>query len=80
MHSSKSRMCTSDGVAVCVRRWFPDTPPRAAVQIAHGLAEHGGRYARLAEALTAAGCAVYAGDHRGHGLTARTPDDLGFLA
>ncbi len=50
------------------------------MQIAHGVAEHGGRYARLAGVLTAAGYAVYAGDHRGHGLTARTPEDLGFFA
>lgn len=80
MHSSTFRMSTSDGVEVSVRRWLPDTAPQAVVQIAHGVAEHGGRYARLAEALTAAGYAVYAGDHRGHGLTARTPDDLGFFA
>jgi alpha-beta hydrolase superfamily lysophospholipase len=80
MQSSKFKMRTSDGVAVFVRRWLPDTSPRAAVQIAHGLAEHGGRYARLAEALTDAGHAVYAGDHRGHGLTAPSPEDLGFFA
>ena len=73
-------MCTSDGAAVFVRRWFPDWPPRVAVQIAHGVAEHGGRCARLADALTDARHAVYAGDHRGHGLTARTPDDRGFFA
>ncbi len=55
MHSSDFRMRTPDGVAVFVRRWFPDTSPRAVVQIAHGLAEHSGRYARLAEALTDTG-------------------------
>jgi pimeloyl-ACP methyl ester carboxylesterase len=50
------------------------------VQIAHGLIEHAGRYARLAEALTRAGYAVYAGDHRGYGRTAPTLEDLGFFA
>jgi alpha-beta hydrolase superfamily lysophospholipase len=44
---------------------------------AHGLAEHAGRYERLAESLTANGYLVYASDHRGHGRTARTPDDAG---
>jgi hypothetical protein len=39
--------------------------PRAVVQIAHGLAEHGGRYARLAAALNGAGYAAYASDLRG---------------
>jgi alpha-beta hydrolase superfamily lysophospholipase len=63
-----------------VHRWLPEGKPKAAVQIAHGLAEHGARYARLAEALCGAGYAVYAGDHRGHGLTAKSPEDLGFFA
>lgn len=44
-------------------------PPRAAVQLAHGVGEHAGRYATLARALAAAGCTVYADDHRGHGRT-----------
>ena len=35
--------------------------------ISHGLAEHGGRYAGLAERLVGHGHAVYAIDHRGHG-------------
>jgi alpha-beta hydrolase superfamily lysophospholipase len=69
-----------DGASLFVYRWLPDAPPRAAVQIAHGVAEHAGRYARLAAALTAAGYAVFANDHRGHGRTARTPEDLGFFA
>jgi alpha-beta hydrolase superfamily lysophospholipase len=37
--------------------------------VAHGAAEHGGRYAPLAERLVADGFAVYAIDHRGHGLS-----------
>jgi len=73
-------LVAEDGVELFVYRWTPNGPPRAAVQIAHGLAEHGGRYARLAEALTGAGYAVYADDHRGHGRTAKTPEDLGFFA
>lgn len=47
--------------------------------VAHGLAEHGGRYGRLAGALTARGFAVYAHDHRGHG-PACPPADLAFFA
>jgi alpha-beta hydrolase superfamily lysophospholipase len=67
-----------DGHAVFTRVWRPDGPPRAVVQIAHGLAEHSARYARLAQALTAAGYAVYASDHRGHGPSC-PPGDLGFF-
>ncbi|WP_295122041.1 alpha/beta fold hydrolase [uncultured Leifsonia sp.] len=43
--------------------------PRAAVQLAHGVGEHAGRYRALAEHLIAAGYRVYADDHRGHGRT-----------
>jgi alpha-beta hydrolase superfamily lysophospholipase len=80
VETSSIRLAAEDGVELFVYRWTPDGPPRAVVQIAHGLAEHGGRYARLAGALTAAGYAVYADDHRGHGRTAGTPEDLGFFA
>jgi alpha-beta hydrolase superfamily lysophospholipase len=38
--------------------------------LAHGMAEHIGRYARLAEALCGAGYGLYAPDQRGHGRTA----------
>jgi alpha-beta hydrolase superfamily lysophospholipase len=78
--TSGIRLSVADGVALFVYCWQPESPPKAVVQIAHGLAEHGARYARLAEALTGAGYAVYCGDHRGHGRTARAPEDLGFFA
>src|SRR6185312_6700897 len=70
-----------DGKALHVHRWLPDEGVRrkAIVHVAHGMAEHGARYARLAEALTAAGYAVYADDHRGHGKTAASPDELGWM-
>ena len=60
----------ADGLAVATYRWS-DVPgaPRGVVQIAHGLAEHGRRYGRLAAALTAAGLVVAASDHRGHGAS-----------
>ncbi|MGA3308811.1 MAG: alpha/beta hydrolase [Xanthobacteraceae bacterium] len=80
MQASTFTLATPDGVSLFVYRWLPDAPPKAVVQIAHGLAEHAARYARLAEALTRAGYAVYANDHRGHGRTARTPAQLGLFA
>ena len=57
----------SDGLSIRAYKWRPDARPRAVVQIAHGLAEHGARYGRFAGALNARGYAVYATDHRGHG-------------
>jgi alpha-beta hydrolase superfamily lysophospholipase len=71
-----------DGHELFVRRFVPEsaTPARGIVHVAHGMAEHGGRYARLAASLTRAGYVVYANDHRGHGQTAKNEDDLGFFA
>jgi alpha-beta hydrolase superfamily lysophospholipase len=71
-----------DGARLFVHRFLPDEgrAPKAIVHVAHGMAEHGARYARVAEALTGAGFAVYADDHRGHGQTAKAPEDLGFFA
>lgn len=49
-------------------QWFPSTEtPRAWVLISHGMAEHAGRYAWLAEQLNREGFAVAALDQRGHG-------------
>jgi alpha-beta hydrolase superfamily lysophospholipase len=71
---------TADGVDLFVYCWLPVGQPKAVAQIAHGLAEHAGRYARLAEALTSAGYAAYANDHRGHGRSVKSAEDLGFFA
>ena len=71
MESSTLAVSAVDGTSLHTYRWLPDGPPRAIVQIVHGVAEHAGRYERFAEALTGAGYAVYAEDHRGHGRTAR---------
>ena len=79
MQSTTTTVTASDGTALHTNRWLPDGPPKAAVQLAHGMAEHSARYARLASALTDAGYAVYAHDHRGHGTTGGE-DNHGFFA
>jgi lysophospholipase len=43
--------------------------PRAIVVIAHGYAEHSGRYDHVGTALAEAGFAAWALDHAGHGLS-----------
>lgn len=58
----------ADGVALLYRAWEVDAP-RARVRIIHGLGEHGGRYAPLAEALVERGISCYAADLRGHGVS-----------
>ena len=61
---------SSDATPIYVNRWFAEQPPKAVVMVAHGMAEHSARYARLGEALVAAGYELYAHDQRGHGQTA----------
>jgi alpha-beta hydrolase superfamily lysophospholipase len=66
-----SFVSTADGTPIATYAWTNVAgAPLGTVQIAHGLAEHGERYARFANALNAAGFLVYAVDHRGHGRTA----------
>jgi hypothetical protein len=40
-----------DGTIIHVHQWLPAEPPRGVVQISHGMGEHAGRYAHLAETL-----------------------------
>lgn len=68
-----------DDVDIFVYRWLPEGKPKAVVQIAHGAAEHGARYAHVGKALADAGYAVYANDHRGHGKTGQKFGELGDL-
>src|SRR6202789_1007093 len=79
MPGSEFDFRADDGQTLLARRWLPEGPPRAVLQIAHGLAEHSARYARLAAALNSAGYAAYANDHRGHGPKAAAAD-LGHFA
>ncbi len=66
----------SDGHRIAAYGWNVDAP-KAIVQIAHGMGEHAKRYASVAIQLNAAGYAVFASDHRGHGGTATAP--LGWM-
>jgi alpha-beta hydrolase superfamily lysophospholipase len=70
----------SDGVELAAYRWRPAGTPRALLFIAHGMAEHAARYDAFASFLAQHGIVVEAHDHRGHGKTARTQDELGFFA
>ena len=47
--------------------WLPEASPKAVLLVAHGLAEHSGRYKNLVNYFVPKGYAVYALDHRGHG-------------
>lgn len=61
-------LASADGTLLHWQAWFTDAPaPAGAVAVVHGLGEHGGRYRRLADALTPRGWSCWAVDLRGMG-------------
>jgi alpha-beta hydrolase superfamily lysophospholipase len=53
-------------------------PLKGIVQIAHGVGEHAGRYQSIAKTLQKEGFEVYANDHRIHGKSVESRENLGF--
>lgn len=47
--------------------WLPEEKPKAILMVAHGLAEHSGRYMNLVNHFVPLGYGVYGIDHIGHG-------------
>lgn len=57
----------SNNQSIFYQRWQPESAPKGVLLIAHGLAEHSGRYAQMAEFFVAHNYAVCCLDHIGHG-------------
>ena len=51
-------------------QWVPETPPRAVLQIIHGIAESADRYEETAAYFNSLGYVVSAEEHMGHGKSA----------
>ncbi|NLA95758.1 MAG: alpha/beta hydrolase [Clostridiaceae bacterium] len=72
---------SSDGSThLYVQIWNPDGPPRAVLQIAHGMVEFIDRYDRFARVLAGDGILVAGNDHLGHGESVESKEDWGFFA
>jgi alpha-beta hydrolase superfamily lysophospholipase len=56
-----------DNLPLFEQAWLPVGPPQATIVHVHGLIEHSGRHAEMAQAMTGEGYAVHAMDLRGHG-------------
>lgn len=67
MRTTTGELSGVSGVKLFYQGWLPDGDPVARLFVSHGLNEHGGRYAPIAEALAARGFAVWALDQVGHG-------------
>ena len=70
---------SSDGLQLAMLISEPAGEPKGIVQIVHGMCEHKERYVPFMEYLSSHGyiCAVH--DHRGHGETVRSEEDLGYM-
>jgi len=80
MNYEKFQLTDSYGTKIQCFRWTCNSKPLAVLQIVHGMAEHATRYDDFATFLVKNNIAIYANDHRGHGLTAGTVDNTGFFA
>lgn len=76
MKHQESKFLAPNGARLYSQSWEPDTPAVAVLLLAHGLAEHSGRYNELAEYFVAAGYAVFALDHEGHGNSEGRPGHI----
>lgn len=78
MPEQSASLSAPDGHRIRVNAFEP-TDPDVTLVIAHGMAEHSGRYAPFARWLNDRGVAVFTYDHRGHGGDC-PPADLGHYA
>lgn len=60
--------------------FIPEGEPRGMVQISHGMCEYIGRYEELMSFAAENGYVCCGHDHLGHGGTAKSDADLGFIA
>ena len=73
---------SADGqTAVAAYFWYSEaTTPRAIIQLSHGMCEYVTRYDAWARRFVEAGYVFCGNDHLGHGNTAKSKNDLGFMA
>jgi alpha-beta hydrolase superfamily lysophospholipase len=67
----------ADGEKIFCYRWSSNAPTRGVLQVAHGMGEHALRYIEPLTPIIESGIVVYANDHRGHGRTAKSKEELG---
>lgn len=68
-----------DGLKLSLLWTEPEKMIKGVVQIAHGMSENKERYLPFMEYLAAEGYAAVIHDHRGHGKSVRSNEDLGYF-
>jgi alpha-beta hydrolase superfamily lysophospholipase len=66
------RLEAADGTQLQLETWSPEGTPRFAIAIAHGGADHVGRFAELASHFADRGGFAFGADHRGQGSSGGT--------
>lgn len=72
-------MSSYDGLPVSLLEVRPETRPLAVMQIAHGMCGYKERYLPFMKYMASHGVMCIANDHRGHGHSILSDDDLGFM-
>lgn len=80
MNRIQFNLANKDNISINAYKWIPEGEIKGAVQIAHGMAEHIRRYEDFANILAENGILVYGYDHRGHGRTSTSIEELGYIS
>lgn len=70
---------SADELELAVAVAEPKGPAKGIFQIVHGMAEHKERYHAFMDVLASEGYVAVIHDHRGHGESLKSPDDLGYM-
>ena len=70
---------SADGIQLSLAYLEPQDSPKGIVQLVHGMCEHKERYYSLMEYFCDAGYVCVIHDHRGHGGSVKSADDLGYM-
>ncbi|MCE9654295.1 alpha/beta hydrolase [Clostridium celatum] len=69
-----------EGKEIKCYKWDANSEAKGIIQISHGMTEYACRYDYFANKLSEQGFIVYAHDHRGHGETAKSEEERGYIA
>lgn len=68
-----------DDLDISVMAITSESSPKAIIQLVHGMCEYKERYVPFMEFLCSEGYACVIHDHRGHGASVKSADDLGYF-
>lgn len=72
-----SSNCDGNPLSICVAK--PEGKPKGVIQISHGMIEYKHRYTKTMDYFTSKGYIVVINDHRGHGYSIKSKEDLGYF-